>query len=209
MQNPINFFCNSCQHETLHDVLCSHDRYINYTDDGHVYTRITSQMVKCRGCETTSFRVLDWFSEDYVEDVSEIAYPPRSSRKMPEWIYKLDDIYEKLLSEVYIALQNKCNRLAMMGIRSVIDVFISSKVQDYSNFSDGLKKLVALGVITNNQRDLLKIVIEAGNASIHRQYNPPFEILTLIMDTVETLLHHEALAPSLQKVKDQIPARKK
>ena len=97
----------------------------------------------------------------------------------------------------------------MMGIRSLVDYFIANQIKNYKNFKDGLDQLLEIGKITKEQQDALAIVVDAGNASIHRQFNPSDEVLNLTMDTVELLLQQEALAAPLNEVKDQIPARKK
>ncbi|WP_458399564.1 DUF4145 domain-containing protein [Mailhella sp.] len=210
MPRTIKHFCNSCRQKTLHEILCSDVKNIDHTPDGEVYTSITSEMVKCRGCETVSLRVWELFSEDIDREyVVTNSYPPQTLRKVPDWTDRIDKTYKNLLIEIYIALQNKCNRLAMMGIRSLVDYFIANQIKNYKNFKDGLDQLLEIGKITKEQQDALAIVVDAGNASIHRQFNPSDEVLNLTMDTVELLLQQEALAAPLNEVKDQIPARKK
>lgn len=208
MEKITSFFCNSCHQNTLHDIIFRDEKKVVHDEDGVVFSYITNDVLKCRGCESVSFRYDEYFSE-YGDSVLTVSYPPRLSRKKPEWVKRLDKTYDELLSEVYIALQNGCNRLALMGVRSIIDYFISSNISGYQYFAQGLDDLVSGGFITKKQKEILAIVVDAGNATIHRQFNPSDEILELIMDTVESLLHQEALAPSLQEVKRQIPSRKK
>lgn len=97
-----------------------------------------------------------------------------------------------------------------MGLRSIIDLYINKKVGDQGNFRKGIEKLVDEGIIARRQADIIyKIIVEAGNASIHRQFKPDLEVLHLLVDTVENILHEEMLIPQLEVVKETIPPRKK
>src|SRR4051794_7749001 len=75
---PVQSPCRGCSGPRQHDVIESH----SVSDDDGIYS-VTYQIVKCRGCETVSFRKeshdysVGWYNEndEYEYDISVVSYP--------------------------------------------------------------------------------------------------------------------------------------
>lgn len=58
------------------------------------------------------------------------------------------------------------------------------------------------------EREILKPVVEAGNAAAHRGWAPSKEQITVILDTVEGLIHRLLVLPTLaEELNEAVPAR--
>ena len=209
MHQQIRSYCNQCHNETIHDVIYSDQKTISCDEENCFCAYRQYKIIECCGCKDISFyESYDDDSSSEYDEPSVRLYPPRISRKQPDFIYSLDKEYISLFDEIYKAISNECERLACMGIRSIIDLYINEKVGDQGSFKSGIKKLLSEGIITERQSHFInKIIVEAGNASIHRQFKPNLEFLELLLDTVENLLHEEMLVPQLEEIKDKIPER--
>lgn len=199
-------YCNKCSGVTDHYIesMFKQTHYNAECDD--LYTHEECYILSCCGCRTTSFTRIYTWSEEPGDPYYEI-FPPRTMRKAPEWTSRLAKIYHKNFKEVYVALGNDCLSLAAMGIRSIVDAYIFKKVGDCGTFTDGLNTLLAKGHITQKMKEILEIVVDCGNAAIHRQFNPEPEAITLLLDTVELLLHQDIIGPKVNAIKAEIPPR--
>lgn len=198
--------CNKCSGVTNHYVESSFRQTHYHPEYDDLYTDEKSYILVCCGCRTSSFlRTYTW-SEEPGEPCHEI-FPPRTIRNAPKWTSRLDQIYLKTFREVYIALGNDCLSLAAMGIRSIVDAYITEKVGDCRTFADGLDALLANGHITQKMKEILKVVVDCGNATIHRQFSPDPATITLLMDTVELLLQQDIVEPKIRDLENQIPPR--
>jgi len=214
----IKAHCNVCFGEKRHEVL--HIEEFNHTEqlaeDVFWYSGQSFELLKCAGCESVKLRHKRWHSEDYDAEGNErihvTYYPPSVSRREPEWLSSCGDFRtpELLFNEVYIALQNNCRRLAAMGVRSVIEHIMIEKVGDNGSFRNNLNNLEAAGFISKKQAEALGSIIEAGNATTHRGFEPSEEDLTTLLDIAESLYEtvyiHPQQADSLKK---RIPPRTK
>src|SRR5690242_4293164 len=113
--------CNECGGERNHDLL--HSVQTSWEDEeAEVWSKDTYETLRCCGCELIKLRHRHMFSEDYEETIT--YFPPAISRPPPEWFTSLSDelddedqFVQKLLQEVYVAVQNDLPRLATMGVR--------------------------------------------------------------------------------------------
>lgn len=205
----IRAYCNKCGNETKHDVVMERTTDGSQVVDPYHGIEITwsttYSMLECRGCEEVLLKRSFWFSEH--DGVEEEYYPPRVSRQRPTWFDELPDDYSSLLSEIYTALHADSRSLAMMGLRTLIDLFMSRKLQDTPGFEEGLKELVKQNYITTRSRDVLEAAVEAGHAAAHRAHKPTVAQLNAVMDIVENLLQHDLLSESAESLRKTIPAR--
>lgn len=68
------------------------------------------------------------------------TFPPRLFRHLPSWFNSIpDNELKALLREVYGALQNDLRRLALMGVRTIVDRIVTKAVGDTGPFSKRLK----------------------------------------------------------------------
>jgi hypothetical protein len=147
------------------------------------------------------------YASSVEEIIEEEFYPPRVSRKSPHWFEKLPSEYTPLLNEVYSSLQAGNRILAMVGARTLLDIFITRKVGDKGNFRAGLDALVSEKYLAPINRPVIEAAIEAGNAAAHRAYQPPPDMLNAVIDIVENLIQHDVLESSAAALRTQVPPR--
>jgi hypothetical protein len=200
--------CNRCGHITKHDVVFERrqeDSTIDPVSDLEVHFVTIYSMLECRGCEEVCLRQTDWNSETPSE--GDFYYPPRVARRRPTWFTQLHPDYRSLLSEIYAALHVDSKRLAMMGLRTLIDLFMARKLEDSPGFSEGLKELVKQNYITSRSKTIIEVAVEVGHASAHRMHNPTSEQLNAVIDIVEHLIQFDLLSESADNLRKTTPPR--
>lgn len=95
----------------------------------------------------------------------------------------------------------------MMGLRTVIDLFISRKLEDSPRFEEGLKELVKQNYITSRSKEILAAAVDAGHASAHRMHNPTSDQLNAVIDIVENLIQFDLLSESAETLRKTTPSR--
>lgn len=219
MSGKVKVLCYNCDNETNQELLLDEfelnpQEIIQRNDEGDESTSMWMlvggiwMVSKCLGCEKINFKHISRSSPDKSED--KIFYFPRKSiRKTPHWVSKLPIKYLEILHEIYVTVNEELHILSLTGIRTLLDIFIVSKIGDVGTFKQKVTKLVDAGIITSNKATVLETLIEAGNASAHRGYKPDKETLFQILDIVENLLQSEIVDRSLNDIKGKIPSRKK
>jgi len=163
---------------------------------------------KCLGCEKLTFKHI--LRALPTKEYDQIFYFPRKPvREIPKWISKLPKIYLEVLHEVYASVQEGLHILALSGIRTLLDIFIVSKIGDIGSFKQKIEKLITTGIITSSKATVLEAAIEAGNASSHRGYKPDKETVFQILDIVENLLQSEIVDRPVSQIKQKTPTRNK
>lgn len=219
----IKAYCNQCCDERNQQILHSENRNWDEEVDFEVYIygANTYQMIKCCGCENIALRQISWFSENTdgqgkpIEDIT--YYPPATFRKEPRWLGELGFGYffrtsfiTDLLKEIYVSLRNDSSRLAVMGIRALIEQVMIDKVEDQGSFKKNLDKFEHEGFISRTQRTVLEPVLEAGHATIHRSFQPSKNDLIHLMDITENIIESIYINEKrAKKIKDQVPARRR
>lgn len=220
--------CNRCHGETnqavLHKETVKWAEVIDENEEMGVFKVSGTdayQMLKCLGCDSISFKHISWFSENRDSQGNirpELAYyPPSIYRTEPTWLNELDNILEgeehkfiyDLMKEIYSSLHNDSRRLATMGIRALIEHIMIKKVSDQGSFPRNIDKFEEMGFISVSQKEILKAVLEAGHATIHRSYSPTVEDLHTCMDIAESIVESVYIHPTkANKLKGKIPPRK-
>jgi hypothetical protein len=204
--------CNCCLHQTKHSILAEHENVVYGDEDlvaeyGGPCWHTTYTLFICCGCESVTLRRQMIFSE-WESDEPEIEfYPPQISRQLPKWHDELPCEMHELLSEIYTALHLNSRRLALMGVRTIIDMFVLDKIGDVGTFQQKLQTLVDGGYLGSQQKDILNVALEAGNAAAHRGYKPSSEVLSHVIDVVESVLQSYALEKVSDSVTAKIPSR--
>lgn len=139
--------------------------------------------------------------------VQELVYPGFSSKPFPEWTHDLEEAYMVLFWEVYQAQSLGLSALAMMGVRTIVDMYATAKVGDIGGFSKKLEKLFSDRIISEDQHRLLNVVIDAGNATAHRGFRPDPEHVNSCMEVVEHLMLVEKFGGSIEQVRASTPDR--
>jgi len=97
-------------------------------------------------------------------------YPHFDDSPFPEWTKHLSQELMLMFCEVYSAKRNGLVTLALIGIRSIIDLYVIKKVGDIGGFEKKLKALLNEHHISVAQSDALSVLVEGGNAAVHRGY---------------------------------------
>lgn len=167
--------CSRCLTRTFQVVLHSEDRKDAWDDDEKY------EVLECSGCGRVSFaRRLLMFDHDEDKQIEEVDYfPAPVSRGLPAWVMKLPADLEDLVLEIYQVVWSGQHRLALMGIRALLEQVMVSKVGDQGRFARNLDAFFEEGFISRVQRDAMSAILDAGHASIHRMYKPTEEDLTV------------------------------
>jgi hypothetical protein len=201
--------CNSCDSDTIHAVVAKRRQEGSqpYDENISIWWVTIYTMLECRGCESICVKREYHFSE-WDPDTSEVSYfPPRLSRRQPSWAAELPEEEQSLLTEVYSAVASNGRRLAMMGSRALIDLFITRTVGDVGSFADKLNALEREGFLSRRSKEALAVALDAGNASAHRGFLPSEEALSMALDIVENLLHTEIVGRRAPELRGAVPPR--
>ncbi|QNB11545.1 DUF4145 domain-containing protein [Paraburkholderia tropica] len=204
--------CNTCGGDRNHGI--AHCEKASWSDDEYgVHGDDTYEMLKCLGCETITLRHTSWVS---AEDDVRISYFPQSIfRPKPKWLDALwlelsptDLFVYELLGEIYVALHNDLKSLAAMGVRSLIEKVMISKTGDKGTFAKNLAEFENLGFVSTKQKERIEAILDAGHATIHRDFKPALSDVITLVDMaehiVETVYLHESKITALKK---RVPPR--
>lgn len=185
------FLCRTCQRETSHWPVCSGRVEKNSVQTGDcTYSWRISSSMRCRDCDTITF-LIDTFEghtaggDPYI--VKSEYFPPLLFRIRPSWLEELPEDYRGILNEVHIALDNSLFRLASAGTRTAIDRLIIDKIGDVGGFEKKVEELVSKSIIDDEEQEFLLALIDAGSASIHRNFNPDEDSIKHMMDILEKI----------------------
>jgi uncharacterized protein DUF4145 len=197
--------CNDCNRRTRHDI---------------VHTILEGglpkfQTIQCRGCDAVALREIRGGGK--IKKIA-IYHPPRtivSSRLWPGWAGLLSVLgapeaekFDDLIFEIYKAGEHGFYRLAVMGLRSVIEQMMIIKVGDKGKFWKTLREFADAGYISLLQHDQLSTILEAGHAVTHRAYTPTKQDLNTALAVMEGIV--ETIYVNDSQVKDmegRIPRR--
>ena len=215
--------CNNCLGERDHYLLHEEEQTWEqqYAFSG-VYGSDTFRMLKCCGCRNVTLQKSTWSSEETDENGDGIPYvtyyPPAISRSSPKWLAELhllrgnDEQYiAELLHEIYSALHNDSRRLAVMGVRALLEhLMLSTLKNDYGSFKKNLDNFEVQGHLSATQRKIIEPILEAGHATIHRGFTPSVVDVTTVVDVAESLVATTyVLAEQAAELDRRVPKRKK
>jgi hypothetical protein len=222
MSNEItNAYCNRCANSTKHVVLAV-ERQEDTEEKGSGFYDLY-EMLKCLGCDDITLRHTSKWSED---KPTIFYYLPTIARRAPWWISRELTIRDLdsdafvptqirgLMREVYTAIQNGLSRLAAMGIRAALDATMANKVGDHGNFTVTIDAFAAAGYLSVRQRDHIDSLLGAGNAAVHRGWEPTAADLIILLDIIESTievsyLHDEAANSLKRRVPPKPPTQKR
>jgi hypothetical protein len=208
-KQDVRLLCNWCGTPTWHALKASYTAEgVEEIDENYHEPWIDKwEILQCKGCHSVLARRSFLFASTE-PDLS--YFPPRTSRRQPPWSWSLPSEVRDLLNEVYGALQANSSRLALMGIRTVIDVVILEKVGDIGSFAEKLNALQDRGFVGERQKEFLTAVLDAGSAAVHRGHVASVVELGYAMDIVENLLQAVyALEGAAQHLRGTTPTRQR
>lgn len=201
--------CNRCVHQTRHEVIAAREqRDTEYDDEGAPYFDwiTTYSMLECRGCGSVSLRKVE--TSDGPEYYNVNYYPPQIARRQPAWVSELPEEFKGLIVETYGALHADSKRLALMGARTLVDLFMNKTVGDIGGFKGKLNKLVEEGYLSSKDREILDSALDASHAASHRGHDPSKEDVNLVFDIVENLIQKMVLKRRIKALRKHTPKRK-
>lgn len=195
----------------------------NQDEDSPVYEVVNYNTLRCCGCSNIHIRRDAFFSEDEDHEQDPVTgewktvlratstyWPPLERRRKPSWSLQVeDDVVNRLLDEVYRALNNDLRTLAAMGVRALLDrTFELAGADPAAGFEEKLKSLTGEGVISARDRETLTVMTDAGSAASHRGWQPDTDALDTILEAAEAVLHRVMVAPgNAQRLRQQVPPK--
>lgn len=208
--SSVRVHCNRCHAET-HHALCGECKTTDQCFDEVSRTQIdfaeTYSLLQCQVCGQGRLQVVTWNSEN--DHSPPNLFPPSEFRRPPEWLNDLEQTQRFLLKEIYAALDAGMYAVALMGVRAVLDVWVSNQTSGGSDFAKKLGPLVTLGTLSAKQVEILKAVFDAGSAAAHRGYAPSQPDAFAAIEAVENLLQQHFLVPKIFAMKDNTPRRER
>jgi hypothetical protein len=202
--------CNRCGQATKHRLLFPHE-YTWYEEIEEVGERIPHtnryDLLECLGCDDVSLRCTETVHGYEWEEIT--FFPPRVSRPLPKWHWQLPEEIQSLLSEVYNTLHADGRRLALMGVRAIIERTMILKIgSDLGSFPRNLTAFESIGFLSRDNREYLETALEVGHAATHRAHTAEPEVINTVMDILENLLQAVfVLGSDAAKLRPQIPTR--
>jgi hypothetical protein len=197
--------CSNCLINTEHNVLYA----VDGRSDDDFFCEPHYDLLECAGCKDISLRL----TLKHIDDTKSVHYfPSPASRKVPDWLYvgSIARPLSRLLHEIYQAVRGGQLRLAIMGIRALIEQVMIHKVGDNGSFGKNLDAFQQAGYISLVQRDALNDILDAGHAAIHRAYEPKTKDIEIGLDITEGVLAAIFVhADAAKEVSARVPARPK
>ncbi|ESS73747.1 hypothetical protein MGMO_11c00540 [Methyloglobulus morosus KoM1] len=212
-------FCTYCDANTVqkmvfetskwhvHEVAFKKEK-TDLSESTYTLKEITEQVCQCLGCE----RIHIYYTEEIPTSdpkykPHEYQVPKKLERVQPNWFKDINLDYFDLLGELY-SNYNQGNYISFsICSRTLVDTILTESIGDIGGFAEKLTKFKSNGYITNTQYEILKFLVNSGNASAHRAYKPSKDIASNILDIVEHILKEDVLAKKSLKQVNEIPKR--
>lgn len=204
--------------------------------DGEVDFWTDYYLLVCQGCNSIFFQIehrnskevhsgLDFNGRYFHKYISTIkTWPSPLKRLIPERFKKYEDhiyynyskLLGRMLEEVYEAYDKDLLILASVGIRTCFDIVSTSLGIDPNlSFAKKLEKLLEGGHVTEIEKDILAVLVEAGNASAHRGWSPQSQDVSILLNILENFIENTIIKPIEKKIleetaptiKEKIPPR--
>jgi len=186
-----------CSVETKHEVLKS-VQVDNDSEDKSMTTWEEYLTLRCRGCETPSFRYTYRCSAEVdpntgkMGEYSEQFYPVLRGAFDP-WVLppKVSAVYRETIR----ALLGQQPILAGIGIRALVEAVCSEAKCEGNNLLRRIDDLVTRGKLTRDGADHLQRLRVLGNAAAHEVEAPSRDVLKVAMDVAKHLLESVYVIP--------------
>jgi hypothetical protein len=208
--------CRICLVETNHRIQFATSLWRSYPYDdqdreqyGDTYEEQDDYiLIQCCGCDDIRLKVTsrtELYGNPYEDSV---VYPPDQIRHWPEWVYtdlqmapnifgrpeknpgrrELLAEIRKFLREIYQALGGGSHRLAIMGVRALVERIMIQEVGDRHSFEQNINAFFESGYVAVAQQEMFRSQIEAGHAAMHRGWEPKRDDVMTVLDIVESLI---------------------
>lgn len=203
MSDKFKAFCNHCNTITNHHVKLEHkiDDVVDDQEIQHYLGTYKYQIIECNGCETISYRSVDYFptfgelnKEGKIvisnSKTFETFYPERIKDQLAERkIVNLPTIIRKAYREVIDAYNFDQNILCAAGLRAIVEGICAHYKINSKTLGEKIDLLNPL--IGKELSEALKIHKSLGNYALHRLDIPEKveleEAIHLVEHSLETL----------------------
>lgn len=205
-------------------------------EEDELWFYIYYYLLVCQGCSKAFLQIEERYSEEfldsidvddeYLEDNAATikTWPSPLKRLIPERFKKYEvhifnnysELLGCMLEEVYEAYDKDLLILASVGIRTCFDIVSTSLGIDPNlSFAKKLEKLLEGGHVTQIEKDILAVLVEAGNASAHRGWSPDPQDISILLNILENFIEN-TIIKSIEKkileetaptIKEKIPPR--
>lgn len=196
--------CTKCSGRTNHEVVTSVEQS-GYVAEVGIDWDAAYQIVRCKGCDTLSFRYETSNSEDYdcigenqyERNICESLYPPRNEKRNDLGVDAacLSMSLRGIYAETILALNNNSPVLAGIGIRALIDAVCKEKGVISWSLEKKIKELEELKIITPTGAATLDKVRLLGNKAAHESKAYSATQLSTAMTVVESMLREVYILP--------------
>lgn len=200
----IKAYCRICKQVTNHEIITDYNlhgkvsTYHNYLT-GYIYYSWDKefQIIRCKGCESVSFRKTESNSDDLCENYDNEIYYAVHIDIYPDPIEgrtPLNDLYflPTNLRNIYIETLKSINSnqpiLTGIGIRAIVESVCQDKNTSGNNLYDKINDLVHQGVLTTDGANILHKLRTMGNKAVHNIKPHRIDLLNLAMDVIDNLL---------------------
>lgn len=199
-QKTKKIYCRKCRQPTNHTVL--HEVKTGWDDqESGMWLIDIFTTLQCLGCEAVCLLEDYVFSEDIdpytgnPENQVSIHPNPFKDREELKEIYHLPEKIRKIYIETVSAFNQKLPILTGVGLRTIIEAICKDKKAVGKDLEARINALVNLGLITNNESELLHLNRYIGNISTHEVIEAPLEELKTGLDIIETALQNAYILP--------------
>ena len=218
IKNPkLKVNCNSCERDTNQEIVCGISEERNYTDvlENDEFENVTAKssfsVIRCLGCDTYSFLIINSYSNDLDEKGSPLEYVftyPEEDFEYNEYeelflqkkeINALPPIVKALYKEVTVAFEYQTLILAGMGLRSLIEALCLQRKITGNNLKVKIENLFKEGYISKNEMPILQRLREMGNTTVHQIKKPSFIVLSNALSIINHTLKTIYVIPKLDK----------
>ena len=194
--------CAKCQRKSNQEIICDliEKGEEEYEDEEHSFSiswQDEYQIIKCKGCDSISFRHTNWFSEDYQDDgPTERLYPkiPKRGIKSKD-LSNLPKNIRRLYRETIDSFNNESLTLTAAGLRALVEgicaelgVTKNGKSKTKDNLEGKIAGLSDKGFLTPGQADILHEHRFLGNVALHELTQPSSEELEIAIEIIEHTL---------------------
>ena len=235
----VKAFCSTCTNETNHLVMQSVDTSDSEDVDigsGDMLTISWSdnyQIIQCQGCDSVSFRHLNWFSEHeqyywpdyYCNGITSKLYPKRAKGTiMAKEFYNSPNNVRRIYRETVDCFNNDLFTLCAAGLRATIEGICADQsirngpiqitkpdgtkeTKRKNNLEGKISGLCEKGFLTKANSEILHEHRYLGNDAVHELSMPSGQELTLAIEiiehTIETLYEIPEKAQELKVKRTQ------
>lgn len=190
-KNTVWNYCIKCKQKTNHDVEGSHE---DEHDPYDYHCMIEHSVVKCKGCNSVSFRkVFHDYEGAYPEDNDQWVVPreietfPKAQKGSLDTAH-LPDIVESIYQETCNAYRDGALTLAGIGFRATIEAICNDQGITGKELSTRINNLANKGLISKKDSTRLHSIRFMGNDAAHDIKKPSEKSLQAALIIVEHLI---------------------